>query len=111
LNIATKGICKDKSGIGVPTHSIQSAYIAPVCDRMASIYMKLCDGRCQGHSNYILISNLFWETRMECVFKFSGREEEVQISQAQLTNDSDFDSGNSQSDQSVSSPSSRSKSG
>jgi hypothetical protein len=52
---------------------------------------------------------IFFETRTECVFKFSEREEEVRVHEAKLTtNDSDSESGNSQCGESISSSSSSS---
>jgi hypothetical protein len=48
---------------------------------------------------------LFFETKMECIFKFSEREEDVRVHEARLpVNDSELEgSGNSQCDESVSS--------
>jgi hypothetical protein len=59
LQIAQKGICNDKTGVGVPTAYNLQTLFQFVAERVTSIDIALCNGRCQGHCHCILIS-FFW---------------------------------------------------
>jgi hypothetical protein len=112
LNVARKGICNDKSGIGVP-----SAYNLPTLYQFVTGLLPLtwhCAMADVKATATIFRFPIFWDTRYECVFDFSEREWEIHVAtrQAQVTaNDLDLDSGNSQQSdgQSVSSNSSSSE--
>jgi hypothetical protein len=102
LNVARKGICDDKSGIGVPT-----AYNLPTLIQFVARLLPLtshCAIADVKATGTIFQLPIFFETRTECVFKFSEREEEVRVHEATLTtNNSDSESGNSQCGESISS--------
>jgi DNA polymerase III epsilon subunit-like protein len=106
LNLACKSICNNKSGIGIP-----SAYNLPTLFQFVTGMLPStphCTMADVKATSSIFQFQNFFETRFECVFKFSKREEDVRVHEARLTvNDSKLEgSGDSQCDESISSASS-----
>jgi DNA polymerase III alpha subunit (gram-positive type) len=97
LHVACKGICNDKSGIGVP-----SVYNLPTVFQFVTGLLPStwhCGMADVKATATIFRFPIFRDTRSECIFDFSEREQEIHVAnrQAHMTaNDSDSDSGNSQ---------------
>jgi Transposase IS4 len=103
LQISQKGIRDDKTGDrSWCSNCLQSTNFISIYEQVTSIDIASCDGRCQGHCHCIPIP-IFWDTRTECIFRLSIREEQQQqggpiaisAPPQQLDNDPDSDSEDS----------------